>query len=200
MVLHWIWDQSCECRIQKGANATSSYLWHEWVITSHTIQWDIITHPCSRYPFLAQQFSYMNPRSWPSNDRCRIISQWASCQICKIAGCAYAGNAGNVFPATEFKGNRWLAIPACIPTRASRTCHDAVAEKTFPAFPAHAQPAILRIWQEAHDSLLADTLLAIKLNKILSQFNWLSLNSITLSLTRLHLAKAHNRTSGVKFS
>ena len=36
--------------------------------------------------------------------------------------------------------------------------------KTFPAFPAHAQPAILRIWQEAHDwmsyqngSLLART-------------------------------------------
>ena len=25
-----------------------------------------------------------------------------------------------------------------------------VAAKTFPAFPAHAQPAILRIWQEAH--------------------------------------------------
>ena len=25
-----------------------------------------------------------------------------------------------------------------------------VAGKTFPAFPAHAQPAILRIWQEAH--------------------------------------------------
>ena len=25
-----------------------------------------------------------------------------------------------------------------------------VAGKTFPAFPAHAQPVILRIWQEAH--------------------------------------------------
>ena len=25
-----------------------------------------------------------------------------------------------------------------------------MAEKTFPAFPVHAQPAILRIWQEAH--------------------------------------------------
>ena len=25
---------------------------------------------------------------------------WASCQIRKIAGCACAGNAGNVFPAT----------------------------------------------------------------------------------------------------
>ena len=28
------------------------------------------------------------------------IWQWASCQIRKIAGCACAGNAGNVFPAT----------------------------------------------------------------------------------------------------
>ena len=25
------------------------------------------------------------------------------------------------------------------------------AGKTFPALPAHAQPALLRIWQEAHD-------------------------------------------------
>ena len=34
---------------------------------------------------------------------------WASCQIRKIAGCACAGNAGNDFPATDFKGNRKLA-------------------------------------------------------------------------------------------
>ena len=34
--------------------------------------------------------------------------QWASYHICKIAGCACAGNAGNVFPATDFKWNRWL--------------------------------------------------------------------------------------------
>ena len=33
-------------------------------------------------------------------------STWASYQIGKIAGCAYAGNAGNVSPATDFKGNR----------------------------------------------------------------------------------------------
>ena len=32
-------------------------------------------------------------------------AQWASYQIRKIADCAYAGNAGNVFPATDFKGN-----------------------------------------------------------------------------------------------
>ena len=31
---------------------------------------------------------------------------WASYQIRKVAGCACAGNAGNVFPATDFEGNR----------------------------------------------------------------------------------------------
>ena len=74
---------------------------------------------------------------------------WASCQIRKFAGCACAGNAGNVFPAT-----------LCLQSRhASRHVRDAravmhvgianwrfplmsVAGKTFPAFPAHAQPAI----------------------------------------------------------
>ena len=32
--------------------------------------------------------------------------QWTSHQILKIVGCACAGNVGNVFPTTEFKGNR----------------------------------------------------------------------------------------------
>ena len=50
------------------------------------------------------------------------IVQWAYCQIRKIAGCACAANAGNVFPATDFSGNRQLAIPACITARASH--HD----------------------------------------------------------------------------
>ena len=34
------------------------------------------------------------------------VHQWASYQIRKIAGCACAGNAGNVSPATDFKWNR----------------------------------------------------------------------------------------------
>ena len=38
--------------------------------------------------------------------RLLCIKPWASYQIRKIAGCACAGNAGNVFPATDFKGNR----------------------------------------------------------------------------------------------
>ena len=48
-------------------------------------------------------------------------------------------------------------IPTCITARASHTCRDvcrnrwpAKAGKPFPAFSAHVQPAILRIWQEAH--------------------------------------------------
>ena len=84
----------------------------------------------------------------------KTLHPWASYKIRKIAGCACAGNTGNVFPATDFKGNRQLAIPACITARVWRTCLDAcrdrwpaVAGKTFPAFPAHAEPAtIVCIW------------------------------------------------------
>ena len=43
-----------------------------------------------------------------------LASTWACCHIRKIVVCACAGNAGNVFPATDFKGNRQLAITACI--------------------------------------------------------------------------------------
>ena len=35
------------------------------------------------------------------------------------------GNAGNVFPATDFRGNHWLAIPSCITARGSCTCREA---------------------------------------------------------------------------
>ena len=59
------------------------------------------------------------------------------------------GMPGTFSPAAYFKGNRWLAIPACITARAWRTCRDAcrdrlpaVTGKTFPAFPAHAHPQI----------------------------------------------------------
>ena len=51
-----------------------------------------------------------------------------------------------------------LAIPTCI-TDARAVMHVGIANsrfplksesgKTFPAFPAHAQPTLLRIWQEA---------------------------------------------------
>ena len=49
-----------------------------------------------------------------------LAKPWASYQIRKIVGCVGTGNAGNVFPVTDFKGNHQLAIPACIAARASR--------------------------------------------------------------------------------
>ena len=52
---------------------------------------------------------------------------WASYQIRKIAGCACAVNARNVFPR-----HRGLAIPTCIRARAWhawRTCHDVFGDR-----------------------------------------------------------------------
>ena len=66
----------------------------------------------------------------------------------------------------RFPRIRVLAIPTCITARAWRTCRDACRDrylaisvevgggKTFPTFPAHAQPESLRIWQDAHENLL----------------------------------------------
>ena len=54
------------------------------------------------------------------------INAWASCQIRKIAGCACARNAGNVFPATARKrsdmhNGTWVThVPRCMP--GSLTC------------------------------------------------------------------------------
>ena len=87
----------------------------------------------------------------------------ATYQIRKIVAGACAGNARNDFTATDFKGNRELAIPACITARARYTCRDAcrdrwlaLAGKMFPVVPGHVQPAILRIWQRAHAGQIID--------------------------------------------
>ena len=92
-----------------------------------------------------------------ANNAESISLPWALYQICKIACCACAGNAGNVFPATV----GWRSRHASRHVRDARAVMHvgianlrfplkSVAGKTFPAIPAHAQPAILRIWQEAH--------------------------------------------------
>ena len=79
---------------------------------------------------------------------------WASYQIRKIAGCACAGNAGNVFPRRRFQrkpivsdpgmhhGTCVTHVPWCM--SGSLTCGD--GENV----PGAYAPAILRIWQEAH--------------------------------------------------
>ena len=78
---------------------------------------------------------------------------WFSYQIRKIAGCVCTGNAEIVFPANGSKRSRHASRHM---RNARATMHvgiankrfplKSVAGKTFPAFPAHAQHAILRIW------------------------------------------------------
>ena len=83
---------------------------------------------------------------------------WASYQIRKIAGCACAGNAGNVFPRRLFQrkplvsdpgmhhGTCVTHVPWCM--SGSLTCGDG---ENVPGIPGACAPANLRIWQEAHD-------------------------------------------------
>ena len=82
---------------------------------------------------------------------------WASYQIRKIAGCACARNAGNVFPHCRFQrkplvsdpgmhhGTCVTHVPWCM--SGSLTCGDG---ENVPGIPGACAPAILRIWQEAH--------------------------------------------------
>ena len=82
---------------------------------------------------------------------------WASYQIREIAGCACAGNAGNVFPCRRFQrkplvsdpgmhhGTCVTHVPWCM--SGSLTCGD---RENVPGIPGARAPAILRIWQEAH--------------------------------------------------
>ena len=86
-----------------------------------------------------------------------LLSSWASYQIRKIAGCACAGNAGNVFPRRRFQrkllvsdpgmhhGTCVTHVPWCM--SGSLTCGDG---ENVPGIPGACAPAILRIWQEAH--------------------------------------------------
>ena len=81
----------------------------------------------SRYTYYHPIFRYVVAVTYPSISGCErtayflsIVRQvlsnewrhymchisWASYQILNILGCAYAGNAGNDFPAIDFKGNR----------------------------------------------------------------------------------------------
>ena len=45
-------------------------------------------------------FGYIDIIATPQVATSRVYYSWASCQMHKIAGCACAGDAGNVFPGT----------------------------------------------------------------------------------------------------
>ena len=75
----------------------------------------------------------------------------------KIAGAHAPGMPGTFSPPSGTSdpdmhhGTCVTHVPWCMPgSLTSVFLWSQWRGKTFPAFPAHAQPAILRIWQEAH--------------------------------------------------
>ena len=110
---------------------------------------------------------------------------WASYQIRKIAGCACAGNAGNVFPRRRYQRKTQVSdpgmhhgtcvthVPWCMSGWLTRG-----GGENVPGIPGACAPAILRIWQEAHGMAVNAGLSSIKpsgtnFNDILVKMPWL---------------------------
>ena len=105
-----------QCLIFQRVKVHLSVSWmyiHSWWLL-HNSLYDLV-------PSLMKMFSAYTQE--------KLALAWASYQIRKIACCACAGNGGNVFPATDFKRNRYLAIPACITARASHRSRNACRDR-----------------------------------------------------------------------
>ena len=88
----------------------------------------------------------------PSKGNHKIVP-WASCQIRKFAGAHAPGMPGTFSPSPQVSdpdmhhGTCVTHVPWCMPgSLTSGFLWNRRRGKTFPAFPAHAQTAILRIW------------------------------------------------------
>ena len=92
---------------------------------------------------------------------CLRADSWASYQIRKIAGCACAGNAGNVFPRHRFQRKPLISdpgmhhgtcvthVPWCMLGSLTRGDRENV-----PGIPGACAPTILPIWQEVNSIVL----------------------------------------------
>ena len=88
---------------------------------------------------------------WDFQGPMGLLPDTLNCGLCMRRECRQR------FPGHRLQKKPLVCAPTCITTRAWRTYCDAcrdrqpkVAGYTIPAFPAHAQPAISRIGQEAH--------------------------------------------------
>ena len=87
-----------------------------------------------------------------------FIAPWASYQIRKIAGCAWAGNAGKVYPRGRLQrkplvsnpdvhhGTCMIHVPWCMSGSLTRG-----GRENVPGIHSAYAPASLPIWQEAHE-------------------------------------------------
>ena len=133
--------------------------------------------------FSLRQGKFNPPQKWATLkhvSNCRIPSvlvvtssilynnQWASYQIRQIAGAHAPGMPGMFSPPSDTSdpdmhhGTCVTHVPWCMPeSLTSVFLWSRRRGKTFPAFPAHAQPTILRIWQEANGSFVVCMLLLV---------------------------------------
>ena len=102
---------------------------------------------------LASRPVYPGYEVWTAWWRHQHIHQWASCQISKIADAHAPGMLGTFSPPSRVidpdmhHGTCVTHVPWCMPGSLTiGFLWNRRRGKTFPAFPAHAQPAILRIW------------------------------------------------------
>ena len=86
-----------------------------------------------------------------------VVIQWASCQIGILVGAHAPGIPGTFSPPAwvsdpDMHHGTYVAhVSWCLPgSLTSGFLWSWRRGKTFPAFPPHAQPTILRIWLEAH--------------------------------------------------
>ena len=129
---------------------------------------------------------------------------WASCQIRKIAGYACTGNAGNIFPVPfqrkplvsdpgMYHGTCVTHVPRCVSGSLTR-----VVRETIPAFPVHAQPTNLRIWQEAHCGAKWLTANLVYPNTaVLPNYQPLPWSDCTLGRVSVGTSSVHSTSSGM---
>ena len=93
--------------------------------------------------------------------RTRNNTQWASCQIRKIADAHAPGMPGTFSPRPPVSdpdmhhGTCVTHVPWCmLGSLTNGFLWSRSRGKTFPAFPAHAQPTTLRIWKEANGDIM----------------------------------------------
>ena len=91
--------------------------------------------------------------AWRASHAQSVSLPWASCQISKIAGAHAPGMPGTFSPSSQVSdpdmhhGTCVTHVPWCMSgSLTSGFLWNWRRGETFPAFPAHAQPAIFRIW------------------------------------------------------
>ena len=120
----WIWmdwwtlrdlrDESFILLVKTSTNASFvnfNCLNHNWCECMHKWLSPYESTECNYSSMWRFSSTVAAVRMWISNYTSHeltdvITHPWAPYQIHKIAGCACAGNCGNVFPAIDFKGNR----------------------------------------------------------------------------------------------